>query len=77
MNYFLNPYGSYHFIAGLFLPLVLWSLTWKGLTLWVTARRGATWWFVLFVVLNTLGIGEIIYLYVTKGFDEIKSTKSK
>ena len=59
----------------LFWLMIAWSLVWKGLTLWVAARRDHTTWFVVFLVLNTAGIGEIIYLLVTDGFSEFKKKK--
>ncbi len=48
--------------AGLFI-VVLWSLFWKGLALWHSGRRGQPWWFVIMLVINTIGILEIIYLF--------------
>lgn len=42
---------------------ILWSIFWKGLALWHSARRGQCWWFVILLVVNTLGILEIIYLF--------------
>jgi methionyl-tRNA synthetase len=51
--------------AGIGLMLiVIWSLFWKGLALWHSGRRGQAWWFVIMLVVNTLGILEIIYLFV-------------
>ncbi len=47
-----------------FLPLlILWSLFWKGLALWHSARRRQPWWFVILLVVNTVGLLEIIYLF--------------
>jgi len=47
-----------------FLPiLVLWVIFWKGLALWHSGRRGHAWWFVILLVVNTVGILEIIYLF--------------
>ena len=46
------------------LVFVLWSIFWKGLALWHAARRGEYWWFVIILVVNTLGILEIIYLFL-------------
>ena len=43
--------------------LVLWSIFWKGLALWHSGRRGHVWWFVILLVVNTIGILEIIYLF--------------
>ena len=41
---------------------VAWSLVWKGVALWRSARRNDLWWFVAVLVINTLGILEIIYI---------------
>ena len=45
------------------LILVLWSLFWKGLALWHSARAGKFAWFTVLLVINTIGILEIIYLF--------------
>ncbi|OHA46449.1 MAG: hypothetical protein A2541_00575 [Candidatus Taylorbacteria bacterium RIFOXYD2_FULL_36_9] len=42
--------------------LAIWSLVWKGLALWQSARREEKVWFIALLVLNTLGLLEIIYL---------------
>jgi len=52
---------------GLFLVVVAWSLFWKGLALWHSARRGQNVWFIVLLVLNTAGILEIIYLFAVAG----------
>jgi len=44
--------------------VLIWSVVWKGLALWKAARRGANVWFVVLLVVNTVGILEILYLYV-------------
>jgi len=50
----------------LFLLILVWSLIWKGLALWRAARRQEKVWYVILLVLNTVGIAEIIYLLVTR-----------
>ena len=50
-------------IFGLFIVLAIWSIFWKGLALWHSARRGEPWWFVVMLVVNTAGILEIVYLF--------------
>ncbi len=45
------------FVAGL-----IWSFAWKAIALWHAGRNGQRWWFVAFLILNTLGILEIVYL---------------
>lgn len=56
---------------------ILWSVFWKGVALWHAARRGQYWWFVVMLVVNTLGILEIIYLFAVAKlkFNELLSEK--
>lgn len=42
---------------------LIWSTAWKGLALWNAALNKQLYWFVAFLVLNTLGILEIVYLF--------------
>ena len=46
------------------IPLVIWSLIWKGWALWKAARAGSKPWFVVLLVINTVGILEILYIFV-------------
>lgn len=46
------------------LLLVVWTIFWKGLALWHAGRKGQPWWFVIMLMVNTLGILEIIYLFL-------------
>ena len=43
--------------------LMVWTLFWKGLALWHSARKKEPWWFVTLLVINTAGILEIVYLF--------------
>jgi hypothetical protein len=47
------------------LLVVAWTLVWKGLALWRAARAGQKIWYVVLLVINTVGILEIIYLLIT------------
>jgi hypothetical protein len=44
--------------------VVIWSLVWKGLALWKAARAGSKPWFIVLLIVNTVGILEILYIYV-------------
>ena len=46
------------------LVLLVWSMIWKGLALWKAAHREQKVWFVVFLIVNTCGLLEIIYLFV-------------
>jgi hypothetical protein len=50
------------FFAPLLVIVVIWSLVWKGIALWRAAHNNHTAWFVVLLIVNTLGILEIIYL---------------
>lgn len=43
---------------------VLWTLPWKGVALWKAARNSHKWWFIALLVINTLALLEIIYIFV-------------
>ena len=51
------------------LLLVIWTVPWKGVALWRAARNGHLWWFVVLMIVNTLGILEIVYIF---GFSKKK-----
>lgn len=44
--------------------LALWSLFWKGLALWKSARNDERYWFVALLFINTAGILEMLYLFL-------------
>ncbi len=50
-------------LAGPIFLLVLWTLFWKGLALWHAGRKAQPKWFIAILILNTLGILEIVYLF--------------
>lgn len=45
------------------LLVILWTIPWKGVALWKAARNGRIGWFIAFLILNTLAILEIIYIF--------------
>ncbi len=49
--------------AWLIVALLVWSIFWKGLALWRAARREDKVWFVLLLIINTIGILEILYYF--------------
>ncbi|NCU43286.1 hypothetical protein EOL72_02990 [Candidatus Falkowbacteria bacterium] len=55
-NFFQTPLG-----LGIF---ILWTLPWKGVALWKAATNKKKAWFVALLILNTLAILEILYIFV-------------
>lgn len=44
--------------------IILWTLPWKGVALWKAAKNNHKWWFMALLVINTLAILEILYIFV-------------
>ena len=42
---------------------ILWVLPWKGVALWRAARNSHKGWFVVILVVNTMAVLEIIYIF--------------
>jgi len=70
MDFFLNSNAFYNRISALspvfnilILLLLAWTFLWKGLGLWNTAKNNQKNWFVAILILNTIGILEIAYLF--------------
>ncbi len=54
------PLGQWFGVA--LIPITIWSMFWTGLAMWHSARRGDKWWFIVFLLIHSAGILEIIYL---------------
>lgn len=59
---FAAPFAG--FLAAFLVPLMVWSLFWKGWALWRAAKNDAKAWFIVLLILNTAGILEILYIFV-------------
>jgi hypothetical protein len=44
------------------LLISVWATAWKGYALWKSAKHDQKYWFVAVLVLNTVGLLEIVYL---------------
>ena len=53
--------------------LVIWTLIWKGIALWKAARNSHKAWFIILLIVNTVGILEIIYIL---GFSKKSSNQT-
>ncbi|MCL6500985.1 MAG: DUF5652 family protein [Candidatus Pacearchaeota archaeon] len=45
------------------LLLLAWTLPWKGIAMWKAARKGHKIWFIVFLLVNTIAILEILYIF--------------
>lgn len=46
------------------IPLMVWSVFWKGWALWRSARNDSKVWFIILLISNTVGILDIIYIFL-------------
>lgn len=52
-----------------YLILLTWSLIWKGTALWQSATKRQLVWFIILLVVNTIGILEILYIFYLNRWD--------
>jgi len=61
---FYSPFAPELMLA--LLPILaiiaLWTVVLKGFALWHAAKNEQNWWFIALLIINTLGILEIVYL---------------
>ena len=43
--------------------IALWTIPWKGVALWKSAQNKQLGWFIAMLILNTLAILEITYIF--------------
>jgi hypothetical protein len=84
----LNGIDSYKAIAdslgvslwaliALTLVIGVWILVWKGLALWKAANKKSIPWFIILLIFNTLGILEILYIFLFSKISFKKKDKKK
>jgi len=54
-SFILNPW---------FILILLYTIPLKGVALWRAAKNNHKWWFVALLILNTLGLLELLYIFV-------------
>ena len=43
---------------------IIWTIPWKGAALWRAAKLSHKWWFIVLLVVNTLALLEILYIFI-------------
>jgi len=59
INYLNNPGFMW-----LIVVVMIWTIPWKGFALWKSARNNDKVWFIVLLLVNTLAILEIVYIFV-------------
>ncbi len=70
--------------VGLLAIVIIWTLVWKLIALWKSARNNQPVWFVILGIVNTMGILEILYIFVfhklgikEKSIEQVKPKAAK
>jgi len=53
----------------LFIPFLIWSFFWKGWALWKAANKRQLLWFIALLLINTVGLLEIAYIFFLHRWD--------
>lgn len=64
-------------ITSVLIIISIWSIIWKGIALWKSSKKDHKIWFVILLIVNTLGILEILYIYVFSKMMDRKNPKHK
>jgi len=62
MDSLINPQSPW--LTLVFVALAVWAIPWKGWALWKAARAGSKVWFVVLLIINTVGILDILYIFI-------------
>ncbi len=67
MTTFLDIANTFNIDPKALILLIIWSLTWKGIALWKAGRKKHLVWFIVILIINTIGILEILYIFLFSG----------
>ena len=76
-NYLTDLATQFGVPIWLFAIIFVWIVVWKLLALWKSARNNQIAWFLIIAVINTIGILEILYIYVFSKFGKDKRLVNK
>jgi hypothetical protein len=77
MNYFATMMSQLGIPAGFlafFVIMFIWSYVWKLLALWKAGKNNSPVWFIVLALVNTMGILEILYIFV---FSKMKHSQRR
>lgn len=58
----LSQLQNFRFPLPVLLIILVWTLYWKWRALWAASKNNQKYWFTALLVINSLGILEIVYL---------------
>ena len=61
----------------LLIVISIWALVWKGLALWKSAQKKSIVWFIVLLIVNTVGILPILYIFIFSKMGKGKTKEAK
>jgi len=65
----MNNIGVFLSRPEFYIPFLIWSIFWKGWALWKAAGKRQLVWFVFLLMVNTLALLEIAYIFYFNRWD--------
>ena len=59
------------------MPFIFWSLIWKGISLWRSAKKNQLNWFIAILLFNTGGLLPLLYLLFFQSNSKVETTPIK
>ena len=56
--------------------IAVWSMAWKLIALWKSAKNNHLAWFIVMAILNTVGILPILYIFIFSDMQKSRKKKS-
>jgi hypothetical protein len=63
-NTMMSQVGIPSWAFGILAVIFIWTYVWKLLALWKAATKKSVVWFIVLALVNTVGILEILYIFV-------------
>lgn len=60
----------------IFLAAIIWTIPWKGIALWRAAQNQHRVWFVILLVVNTLAVLDILYIFIFSKKEKLSEQES-
>jgi len=79
-NYFstmISQWGIPSWAFCILAAIFVWTYVWKLLALWKAATKKSVVWFIVLALVNTVGILEILYIFVFSKMGKRQSSRRK
>jgi len=50
--------------------ILIWTLIFKGIGLWMAAQRNSKTWFIILLIINSVGILPILYIFIFSRYQQ-------